>query len=283
MSALSIIDSHLHLWIPAKFRYSWLDGLPALNREFLLADFLAASANANVGKIIFIECGCKPVQNLAEVDWISDISKSDPRLKGIVAHAPLEEGEAVRFKLQQLAARPLVKGVRRNLQSEPDAKFCLRPEFIAGINLLAEFDFTFDLCVRQDQLPVVTELVRKMPEVRFVLNHLGKPDVRGQKTEPWASDLKALAALPNVVCKISGLTTEADWKSWQAADLNFYFKTALECFGFDRVLFGGDWPVATLATGYERWLSNVQEFFSFANEADQIKLFQTNAERIYRV
>jgi L-fuconolactonase len=117
----------------------------------------------------------------------------------------------------------------------------------------------------------------------FVLDHFGKPDVRGKKTEPWAADLKLLAAMPNVVCKISGLTTEADWKTWQPADLKFYFEHTLECFGFDRILFGGDWPVATLATSYVRWLETVREFFSFATKVDQAKLFQTNAERIYRV
>ena len=151
------------------------------------------------------------------------------------------------------------------------------------MKLLAEFDFTFDLCIRHDQLAAAAELVRRVPQVNFVLVHFGKPDVRGKSKEPWAKDLKALADLPNVVCKISGLTTEADWGHWQPADLEFYFKQTLEYFGFDRILFGGDWPVATLASSYERWLETVCELFSFASVADQIKLFQTNAERIYRV
>jgi L-fuconolactonase len=107
--------------------------------------------------------------------------------------------------------------------------------------------------------------------------------VRGKKFEPWRTDLKALAALPNVICKISGLTTEADWKTWQPADLKPYFEQALECFGFDRILFGSDWPVATLATNYEGWLNAVWSFSSHFKPADQAKLFQTNAERIYRV
>jgi L-fuconolactonase len=116
-----------------------------------------------------------------------------------------------------------------------------------------------------------------------VLDHFGKPDVRGKGTDSWASDLKTLAAFPNVVCKISGLTTEADWKNWQPSGLAFYFAKALECFGFDRVLFGSDWPVMTLAADYDRWLDVVRGAFSFASEADRTRLFQTNAERIYRV
>jgi predicted TIM-barrel fold metal-dependent hydrolase len=283
MNAPVIIDSHVHLWDPAQFRYAWLDSLPILDRTFLPADYAAASATANVNKLIFVECGCEPAQSLAEVNWISYLAKSEPRLKGIVAHAPLEKGESVRADLEKLAANLPVKGVRRNLQGERNTDFCLRPEFVAGVKLIAVFGFTFDLCIRRELLRSAAELVRRVPQVTFVLDHFGKPDVRGKKFEPWATDLKALAALPNVVCKLSGLATEADWKNWRPDDLKFYFEQALECFGFNRILFGGDWPVATLATSYQRWLETVQDFFSFAPAADQIKLFQTNAERIYRV
>jgi L-fuconolactonase len=283
MSASSIVDSHVHLWNPAKFRYSWLDGLPALNHPFLPATFSSASANTNVRKVIFVECGCEPDQSLAEVDWISDLAKGEPRLKGIIAHASLEKGAAARVELEVLATRPLVKGIRRNLQGERAREFCALPHFMTGVEMLAEFGFTFDLCIQHDQLPIAAKLARSAPQVTFVLDHFGKPDVRGKKTEPWAADLRLLAALPNVVCKISGLTTEADWKNWQPADLKFYFEMVVKAFGFDRILFGGDWPVATLATTYDRWVETVRENLLFASETDLEKLFQTNTERIYRV
>jgi len=283
MNTPAIVDSHCHFWDPARFHYAWNQGLPALDRAFLPRDFATASASADVRKIIFVECDCGPAQNLAEIDWVSDLANSEPRLKGAVVYAPVEKGAAVRADLEMLAGRPLVKGVRRNLQGEREVQFGLRPEFIAGVKALAEFDFTFDLCIRHEQLRSVVELVQRVPQVTFVLDHFGKPDVRGKKIEPWAKDLKALAALPNVVCKISGLTTEADWGSWQSAELKFYFEHALECFGFSRLMFGSDWPMATLATTYERWIETVQALFPFATEADQIKLFQANAERIYRV
>jgi len=283
MNGLPVVDSHVHLWNPAQLRYSWLDGLPALNRAFLPADFATASVNSNVSKMIFVECGCEPSQSFAEVGWISSLAKFEPRLKGIVAHALLEKGESVRADLDTLAGCPLVKGVRRNLQGERDVDFCLRADFISGARLLADSGLTLDLCIRPDQLRAATELVRRIPQVNCVLDHFGKPNVRGKKIEPWAADLKTLAALPNVVCKLSGLTTEADLKHWRPDDLKFYFERALECFGFNRILFGGDWPVATLATSYERWLETVRGFFSFATENDCVKLFQTNAERTYRV
>jgi L-fuconolactonase len=279
----AIVDSHVHLWNPAKLRHAWLDGLPELNRAFLPADFSAASAKAGVAKMIFVEGGGESSQSLDEVDWISAMAKEEPRLRGIVAHTPLEKGETVRAELAALGKRPLVKGVRRLLQGESDSEFCLRPDFVAGVKLLAEFGFTLDLCIRHEQLRAATELVRRVPEVQFVLAHFGKPPVRDRKIEPWATELKSLAALPNVSCKISGLTTEADWKQWRPADLKPYFETALEAFGFDRVLFGGDWPVCTLATNYQRWLETVQDLTLFGGAAQRQKLFQTNAERIYRV
>jgi L-fuconolactonase len=236
-----------------------------------------------VGKIVVVESGCDPAQSLAEVDWITSLAKGEPRLKGIVAHAPLEKGARVLADLEKLSSRPLVKGIRRNLQGEEDEDFCLRSEFVAGINLLANFGYTFDVCVRHEQLKSVAELARRVPQVTFVLDHLGKPDLRGKKFEPWTADFKTLATLPNVVCKLSGLATEADWKTWRASDLQFYLKEALDNFGWDRLLFGSDWPVMTLATNWKRWLTTVEELVSFASHADRTKLFQTNAERVYRV
>jgi L-fuconolactonase len=283
MKGISIVDSHVHFWNPAELRYTWLDGLPALNRAFLPTEFAEADKVSNVIKLIFVEAGCESTQSQAEVDWVCGLAKNEPRLKGIVAHAPLEKGENARAELDALASRPLVKGVRRSLQGESDAEFCLRPNFLVGTKLLADFGFTFDLCVRHDQLRQAAELVQHIPQVTFVLDHFGKPDVRGKNPHQWATDLKALAAVPNVVCKISGLTTEADWSNWKPTDLEIYFQRTLELFGFDRVLFGGDWPVATQATSYEHWIETVHEMVSFASEADRLKLFQTNAERIYCV
>ncbi len=283
MSVLSIVDSHVHLWDPSVLRYPWLDELPPLNRAFLPADFSAASARQNINKIIFVEAGGAPGQSFLEAQWVASLAKHEPRLKGVVAHAVLENGRVIQHELKALATQPLIKGIRRNLQGEPDADFCRHPNFMDGVRLLAEFGFTFDLCIRHDQLPAVTELVQQIPEVTFILDHCGKPDIRHQQTEPWAKNLKALAALPNIVCKLSGLTTEADLKNWQPADLKFYAERVLGVFGFDRVMFASDWPVATLATTYDRWVETIAGFVSSAPAADQLKLFQTNAERIYRV
>ena len=283
MKSPAIVDSHVHLWDPTQIRYPWLDKLPALDRAFLPADFSAVTATVKVEKVIFVESGCDPVQSLAEAKWVAKLAEQELRLKGIVAHAPLEKGRGVLEELELLAVMPLVKGIRRLLQSENDPVFCLRPKFLDGVKLLGKFGFTFDLCIREEQLPGVTELVRQVPQVMFILDHLGKPDIRNGQTQPWSNNLKALAALPNVACKISGLTTEADHARWQPGELKFYLERALECFGEHRILFGGDWPVATLATSYERWVQTVQNAFLPMGETGLLKLFKTNAERIYRV
>ena len=133
---------------------------------------------------------CEPAQSFAEVGWVSNLAKVEPRLKGVVAHAPLEKGESARVELDTLASCPLVKGVRRSLQGEYDADFCLRLDFVTGVKVLADSGLTFDLCIRNDQLRAAAELVRRVPRVNFVLDHFGKPDVRGKKAEPWATDLK---------------------------------------------------------------------------------------------
>ena len=140
-----------------------------------------------------------------------------------------------------------------------------------------------DLCIRHEQLAPATELAAKVPGVHFILDHFGKPPVKQGALEPWRSQLRELAGLPNVSCKVSGLTTEADWKRWTAADLKPYFNAVIESFGPDRVIFGGDWPVCTLATEYQRWVGAVAELTSSLSAEDSAKLFRSNAERIYRI
>ena len=278
----AFVDTHVHLWDPQQLRYPWLADLTPLNRPILPADFSTATTATTPSKFVFVECGCDPDQGIAEVEWISSLAKTEPRLKGIIAHAPLEAGEDARKHLEALARNPLVKGVRRNLQAESD-NFLNQREFVEGIHFLTEFGFTFDLCLRASQLPAATKLVLGAPNVTFVLDHFGKPDVRGGGFEAWAHALHPLAECQNVACKISGLTTEADWGNWQIIDLHPFFKEAFACFGPDRVMFGSDWPVATLATNYERWMEAVLKLAPCASEREWTQLFQTNAERIYRV
>jgi L-fuconolactonase len=195
----------------------------------------------------------------------------------------LEKGDAVEDDLVRLAQIPLVRGVRRLLQSEADDAFCLRPDFVRGVRRLARFGFSFDLCVFHRQLANATELVRRCPEVRFVLDHIGKPAIKEGRLEPWRAELKALAALPNIWCKVSGLVTEADWAKWTAADLRPYLEHVRACFGPERLMFGGDWPVSTQATDYPRWVATVDELWCGCPPAELRRLYVANAEQFYQI
>lgn len=277
-----LVDAHVHYWNPSVLPYAWLDGLPQLNKPFLPGDFADASSQAGVSKTLFVEANCDTSRSLDEVDWVASLAIQEPRIRGIVAHAPLEWGVGAKDHLAQLARQPLVRGVRRVLQGE-DSDFCVRPEFLEGVGLLEPFGFTMDLCIRHDQLAAATELVGKFPGVRFILDHFGKPTVKSGEMEPWRGNLKALAAHPNVSCKVSGLTTEADWERWMPADLVPYFDAVFESFGPNRVIYGGDWPVCLLASGYGRWIETVATLTTSLTAEDAAKLFRTNAEKTYRI
>lgn len=274
-----VTDAHFHCWDPARFRYPWLDATPALNRAYQVNDYTASASTASVARRIFVQADCDPTQARDEVSWAASL----PGIDAIVAFAPLEQGLAVLPELAWLARQPKVRGVRRFLQGERDPGFCLAPDFVSGTRALAGFGFTFDLCVTADQLPAVTELARRCPEVRFVLDHLGKPAIGSAQLEPWRHDLAGFAALPNTVAKLSGLCTEANPVAWTSADLQPFVDQAVACFGWSRLMYGSDWPVVNLAGGLGRWMTAVTALTAGASPADHRNLFHENAGRIYRL
>jgi len=234
--------------------------------------------------MVYVEVGVDPRQALREARHVVALAQGEPRLQAIVAAAPVERGAAIREHLDALVAlSPLIKGVRRMIQDETEPDFCLQPDFVAGVRLLAEYNLSFDLCIRHWQLPSVVELVRRCPDTAFILDHLGKPDIHHQLFDPWQADLRALAALPNVACKISGMVTEANHQAWQPADLEPFVNVVLEAFGEERVLFGSDWPVALLASSYQRWYETLEGLTRNLPVAARRRLWAENAQRFYRI
>lgn len=277
---MSWIDAHLHLWDPGRLDYPWLAGEPRLNRPFGPGDL--DPGGHELSGAVFVEAGCRSEQSLAEVEWVDSLAQAWPGVLGIVAHAPLEDPAARGEMLAALRERPRVVGVRRNAQDEAPG-FLLDGDFVSGVEALAEHGLTFDVCVRHQQLPEVIELAGRVPQVTFVLDHLGKPPVATGPRAPWAEQLRRLAALPNMVCKLSGLTTEADHAAWQESEVLPYLRDALDLFGAERCMFGGDWPVATLATGYGRWADLVAAAIGHLNTADQDAVRSGTARRVYRL
>jgi L-fuconolactonase len=283
MPSFPLVDSHLHLLDIRRLRYPWLAGVPRLNKNHLVDDFRRACGSVRVAKMVFVQCDCDPSQFQAEAEWVTDVARTEPRIKGIVAWAPLEKGEAAEPDLARLAANPLVKGIRRIIQSEPDIEFCLRPEFVRGVQALHGHGLGFDLCINHLQLANTIKLVRQCPDVHFVLDHIGKPDIKAGLLDPWRAELRELSRMENVSCKLSGLATEADHVKWTPADLRPYIDHVVDCFGFARMMFGGDWPVSTQATDYPRWVATVEEALRGCSAAELKKVYVQNAEAFYRI
>lgn len=276
---MRVLDSHLHLWDPAVLTYAWLEG--ALHRRFgpiehavLLADDDGAITARGA---VFVQAEADPAESLAEVDWVAS-SATDTGVLAIVARLAMEDGNAVFAALDALAERPLVHGVRRNIQGEA-AGFATAAGFIAAGHAVAAAGLTFDACVQHHQLTELIEFADAVPELPIVLDHLGKPAVTGNPDRTWREQLTELARRDQVVCKLSGLPAETG-NDWTPALLEPYLDAALEAFGPDRILFGSDWPVSGPYLAWERfvvgWASN-----TIPEHLDAV-LWDT-AARVYRV
>ena len=282
MPDFPIIDTHVHFTDQQRISYSWTKEVPEFDRDFTVDDFRAACGAVEVEGMVFVEVNCDGFDRISEADWVSELAKADPRIQGIVASSPLEDGCAATDQLERLASNPLVKGIRRLLEIE-DVEFCLQPSFIEGVRLLPQYDLSFDICCYHRHLANVLELVRCCEGVCFILDHIGKPGIREGLTEPWKSHIRELAGFPNVYCKLSGMVTEADHQQWTPADLEPYVGHVVDCFGVDRMMFGGDWFVATLATTYPRWVATVDELLSHLSASELHRLYVDNAKEIYRL
>ena len=281
MPNFPIIDTHIHLWDPNKLEYSWLADAPILNKVYALDEYSKASEGIPVEKIVFVQCECNPAQSEDEAAWVTHLAEKDDRIQGIVAQAPLEMGEGAKDILERYSKNKLIKGVRRLIQSEADLEFCIQPNFVKGVQLLSEYNFSFDICIVHNQLENTIKLVEQCPDTQFILDHIGKPDIKAQLLEPWKTQIKELSQFSNVSCKLSGLVTEADMDNWTKEDLKPYIDHILNCFGTDKIMFGGDWPVSIQATTYKKWVETVDWALRDLSEEDQKKIYYQNAKGFY--
>lgn len=274
---MRILDSHLHLWDPDLLRYSWLSG--DLLRRFDAEDWHDAAREAGDAQraAVFVQAECAQADSLAEVDWVASTAAVHG-VRGIVARLAMEEGE-VGAQLAELRRRPLVVGVRRLIQDEGPG-FATAAGFVSAARAVADAGYVFDACVRRTQLREVARLADLVPELPIVLDHLGKPDVTAAPDARWRDDLAVLADRPNVACKLSGLPAEAAGDDWTAGQLTPFLDAALEAFGPDRLLFGGDWPVSG---PYAAWEQLVRRWAAASVPARADDILWGNAARIYGV
>ena len=289
-----VIDSHVHFWDPAILRYPWLGDVPALNRPMLPRDYRPlqrcedATVDANVddggavNAVVFVEANCAPKQGEAEVAFVQRLTQHEPRIAGIVASLDLRDARARGAALARLRSAPRVVGVRHNIQGNP-AGFALTPEFVRGAQAVGESGLTFDLCATADQLGDVVSLVAQCPATTFVLDHAGKPAIQHDSFGDWSVRLAGLAKLDNVVCKLSGLLSEARADQRNEAGIARYAHHVLACFGTHRVMYGSDWPVCTLAGGESVWRGLVARFTADWSSQARDAFYAANAIRIYRL
>ena len=279
MSALRVVDAHVHFWDPSVLRYPWLASEPALDARFTPADF-PPLASGDVDAVVFVEANPAPELAADEVRWVDRLADTEPRIAAIVAFVDLLDEPRRAAALERLAATPRVVGVRHNIQHQPTG-FALQQAFVRGVQAVGASGRPFDLCITADQLPEVIELVTRCPDVTFVLDHCGKPAIRDDAFDGWARDLERLASHYRVSCKISGLLTEARTEQRNADHLARWIRHAHDCFGAARLLYGSDWPVSTLGGGVGKWRSVIDAITSTWTEVDRRALFADNASRIY--
>ena len=233
--------------------------------------------------MVFVQCDTIASQGLDEARWIASLADVDSRIKGIVAFAPIEEGAGVRSYLDELVKIPKIKGVRRLLHVLDDNEFCLQPSFIEGLHILSDYNLSFDICMRHDQLSNGVRMVQQCPDLQFMLDHIGIPDVENKVFDSWRDNIESLSDFANVCCKISGVVTTADHQSWTVDEISPYISHAIDCFGWDRVAYGGDWPVSTLATTYPRWVEVLDHIVSGASDYQKRNLYRENAIKFYQL
>ncbi|OAR27534.1 amidohydrolase [Streptomyces sp. ERV7] len=278
-----VVDAHHHLWDLAVRDQRWTagPGLAPLRRSFTPDELRARARAAGVAATVLVQT----VTAAEETPEFLALAEDDPLVRGVVGWtdltAPGVAGELAR--LAELPGGGRLVGIRHQVQAERDPRWLLRPDVGAGLAAVADAGLAYDLVVLPHQLPACVRAAERHPGLTFVLDHLGKPPVASGTREPWASAVRALAALPNTVCKVSGLVTEADWARWSVEDLRPYADTVLEAFGPARLMYGSDWPVCLLASSYGGVLDTVRELTRDLSPHERAQVLGSTADRVYRL
>ena len=271
-----IIDTHHHFWHYTEEEFGWIpDEMSPIRRNFLPTDLLPHLTAHQIPATIAIQAR----QSEEETRWLLGLAAQHNFVAAVVGWLPLRAPD-IAAKLAEFA-HPKLRGVRHVLQAEHDI-FMQQKEFNAGLALLEQHNLVYELLILECQFPAAIALVDRHPNLQFVLDHLGKPNLGCPDPLAWSTHLHNLASRPNVVCKISGGITEADLH-WTPAKLTPYFNHALDAFGPDRLMFGSNWPVCEAAGGYDKWLATIQQWAALLSPSEQHDFFTATAQRIYRI
>jgi len=275
---MSHIDTHQHFWRYDPAEYEWIDdSMAALRRDFLPPDAERDMTASRVDASVAVQAR----QTLEETRWLLELADRHPFIAGVVGWVDLQAPD-VDADLERLTRHPRLVGVRHIVQGEPD-DFLERPAFLRGVACLERYGLTYDILVYARQMSAAVTFARAFPRQRFVLDHLGKPDIRGNGYREWRRHFDRLAELPNVCCKLSGLVTEADWTAWTPAQLRPYVDLALESFGPSRLMIGSDWPVCLVAASYDRVIDLVRDAIGEYSVDEQEQILGGTAKSFFRL
>jgi L-fuconolactonase len=271
------IDAHQHFWRYSPQTHAWIDDtMRPLKRDFLPRDLEPLLRDAGFDSCIAVQAE----QSIAETEWLLALADEHVFIRGVVGWVDLRALD-VEEQLRRIAARPKLRGVRHIAQDEPDDRFLMRSDFTRGIAALAAFDLAYDILIYPRQMPAAVELAQAFPQQRFVLDHLGKPQIRDGELERWARGIAALSRNRNVSCKLSGMVTEAAWAKWSPTDFTPYLDTVMDWFGPERLMIGSDWPVCTLAGSYGDVTDIVRSYIERLTDSDREAILGGTATRVY--
>ena len=284
MPIMKVVDSHQHLWDLKRFRLPWTAKNPAMDRDFTMRDYLAATSGIPIEKSVYVEVDVEPSQQQAEADYVTELCRrgEGPLAAAVVSGRPAADN--FRDYVLQFKQHPHIRGLRQVLHGESTPPgYCLQKPFVAGIQYLGELSLSYDICIRAPELPDAAKLIDACPNTSFILDHCGNADLKLKDQTAWKRDIAAVAQRKNVVVKVSGIIASVTPGKWSVDDLTPIVNHALEVFGPDRVMFGGDWPVCTLGASYKQWFDSLREIVSNRSDSEQRRLFHDNAIRHYRL
>lgn len=273
------IDAHQHFWQYDAVEYDWIDdSLAALRRDFLPSDLQPLLRQSGFDGCIAVQAR----QTLEETRWLLQLADENDFIRGVVGWVDLRSDDLPN-QLRQFSSNPKLRAVRHVVQAEPDDEFMLRADFQRGIARLADFGLAYDILVYPRQLPAAAQLAAQFPSQRFILDHIAKPLIARGILDPWQDDLRSVAQLPNVCCKVSGMVTEAHWKNWRAQDFHPYLDVVFAAFGPQRILIGSDWPVCTVAAPYSATMRIVTDYIAEFPRPQQDAILGGNCATVYNL
>ncbi len=275
---IGCIDAHQHFWHYEPIKHSWIDEEMSVIRKSFLPEDLAPIIKSNgiIGTV-----AVQADQTEIETDFLLGLADEYDFIRGVVGWVDLRSVD-IDDRLAHYSQFKNIKGFRHILQGE-DPAFMLQPSFLNGIAALKKYSFTYDILIFPKHLDAALELVKQFPEQPFVIDHIAKPYIKTGQIEEWAKGMVALSEYENVLCKVSGMVTEADYKKWQPADFAPYLDAVVGAFGMNRLMFGSDWPVCEVAASYAQMIGIVEDYFANFSVDEKNKLFNQNASKFYNL